>query len=66
MLLESIDANTLKTWLDSGEAVLVDVRDQGKYGAQRIPGAFHLPLDRQVELRNQSCKTPTQNFCMTK
>lgn len=44
MPLKTIDANTLKTWLDKGEAVLVDVREPGEHGAQRIPGAFHLPL----------------------
>lgn len=46
MPLRTIDANTLKTWLDSGEAVLVDVREPGEHGAQRIPGAFHLPLGK--------------------
>lgn len=44
MPLRTIDANTLKSWLDNGEAVLVDVREPGEHGASRIPGAFHLPL----------------------
>lgn len=44
MPVKSVDTATLKTWLDSGEAVLVDVREPGEYGAARIPGAFHLPL----------------------
>lgn len=44
MPLRTIDAPTLKSWLDKGEAVLVDVREPGEHEASRIPGAFHLPL----------------------
>lgn len=44
MPLKTIDAATLKTWLDAGEAVLVDVREPGEHGAAHIPAAFHLPL----------------------
>lgn len=50
MPLKSIDATTLRAWLDAGEAVLVDVREPGEHGAQRIPGAFHLPLARVCTL----------------
>ncbi len=46
MPLSTIDANTLKTWLDSGEAVLVDVREPGEHQAESIPGAVSLPLGR--------------------
>lgn len=44
MPLKTIDANTLKSWMDKREAVLVDVREPGEHGAEHIPGAFHLPL----------------------
>lgn len=43
---KTIDANTLKIWLDKGEAVLVDVREPGEHSAERIPGAIHLPLGK--------------------
>ena len=46
MPLRTVDANTLKNWLGSGEAVLVDVREPGEYSAENIPGAFHLPLGK--------------------
>jgi rhodanese-related sulfurtransferase len=46
MPLRAVDANTLKTWLDKGEAILVDVREPGEHGAAHIPGAFHLPLGK--------------------
>lgn len=46
MPLRTVDAATLKTWLDNGEAVLVDVREPGEYGARHIPGALHLPLGK--------------------
>ena len=44
MPLRTVDAATLKNWLDKGEAVLVDVREPGEHEAAYIPGAFHLPL----------------------
>lgn len=44
MTLRTIDAPTLKTWLDNGEAVLVDVREPSEHHAERIAGATLLPL----------------------
>jgi rhodanese-related sulfurtransferase len=32
MALKTIDAKTLKTWLDNNEAVLVDVREPAEWG----------------------------------
>lgn len=46
MPLRTIDAHTLKSWLNKGEAVLVDVREPGEYGAQHIPGAKLLSLGK--------------------
>ena len=44
MEVKTIDAETLKNWLDKGEAVLVDVREPGEYKANNIPGAKLIPL----------------------
>ncbi len=40
----TIDAKTLKGWLDKGEAVLVDVREPAEYAALSIPGSVLIPL----------------------
>ena len=45
MALYSIDALTLKHWLDNNEAVLVDVREPEEYAQANIPGATLVPLD---------------------
>lgn len=42
--LEEIDAPTLARWLDSGEAVLVDVREASEYDYENVPGSVLLPL----------------------
>jgi rhodanese-related sulfurtransferase len=44
MPIKNIDAKTLKKWLDSGEAVLIDVREQAEYDAESIPGSVLKPL----------------------
>ncbi|MEK6746940.1 MAG: rhodanese-like domain-containing protein [Pseudomonadota bacterium] len=44
MPLRTVDAKTLKQWLDNGEAVLVDVREPAENKAQNIKGSFLLPL----------------------
>lgn len=44
MALQTIDAPTLKRWLDTGEAVLLDVREPAEYQAEHIAGATLLPL----------------------
>ncbi|HEU5047577.1 MAG TPA: rhodanese-like domain-containing protein [Rickettsiales bacterium] len=44
MPIMSIDAATLKRWLESGEAVVVDVREPGEYEAECIEGAALVPL----------------------
>jgi len=44
MAYKTVDAHTLKSWLHSGEAVLVDVREPGEHGAKRIANATLLPL----------------------
>ncbi|MFZ4541468.1 MAG: rhodanese-like domain-containing protein [Rickettsiales bacterium] len=46
MPIQTIDAPTLKSWLDKGEAVLVDVREPAEYEAAHIAGALLMPLAR--------------------
>ena len=36
----------MKDWLDRGEAILVDVREEDEHGRERIRGARLLPLSR--------------------
>ena len=49
-----VDAATLKRWLDSGEAVLLDVREPAEYAAAHIPQAVLRPSSKfdpaQVDL----------------
>jgi rhodanese-related sulfurtransferase len=41
---EFIDTETAKNWIDSGEAVVVDVREAQEYSTARIDGAVLIPL----------------------
>lgn len=42
--VKNIDANQLKSWLNAGEAVLVDVREPHEFTEWRIPQAMSMPL----------------------
>lgn len=42
--VHEIDAETAKAWVDDGEAVLVDVREQPELMEATIPGAVHVPM----------------------
>lgn len=44
MAIKSIDAATLKEWLNKREALLIDVRDPEEHAAENIPGAISMPL----------------------
>lgn len=44
MPLKTVDAKTLKAWLDAGEAIVVDVREPSEYEAENIPGSKLVPL----------------------
>ncbi len=44
MPIKTIDVGTLKRWMDSGEAVVVDVREPAEHAAENIAGATLLPL----------------------
>ncbi len=43
-------ASEVRTAMEKGEVVVVDVRDAGSYSAGHIPGALHIPL-RSVQGR---------------
>jgi rhodanese-related sulfurtransferase len=42
--IAEIDARTAKSWLDSGDTLLLDVREPGEHAREHIPGAQLLPL----------------------
>ncbi len=44
MPLKTVDAKTLKNWLDNSQAVLIDVREPAEHSAESIKGAKLLPL----------------------
>ena len=42
--VKEIDAETAKSWMDSGEAVLLDVREVPELAEASIEGAVHNPM----------------------
>ncbi len=44
MAMRTVDAKTLKNWMDKGEAVLLDVREPAEHAAASIKGAVLMPL----------------------
>lgn len=44
MPIKTVDVTTLKSWLKSGEAILVDVREPAEFQAANIPSATLIPL----------------------
>lgn len=42
--LKELDAPAAKAWLDSGDTVLIDVREPGEYAREHIPCAKLVPL----------------------
>jgi rhodanese-related sulfurtransferase len=42
--VREIDAATVKSWLDRGDCVLIDVREAGEHARERIAGAQLVPL----------------------
>ena len=43
--VRSVDAKTLKIWLDAGEAILIDVREIEEYNEAYIPGSILVPVN---------------------
>jgi rhodanese-related sulfurtransferase len=44
MPIKTVDVATLKRWMDSGEAVVVDVREPAEHSAESIKGTKLVPL----------------------
>ena len=44
MSIKMINAELAKEWIEAGEAILIDVREQSEYDAQNIPSAHLAPL----------------------
>ncbi|WP_254173954.1 rhodanese-like domain-containing protein [Planktothrix pseudagardhii] len=42
--LQSIDATTLKQWLEQDEITLIDVREPSEYAGEHISGSISMPL----------------------
>ena len=55
MALHTVDAPTLKRWMETGEAVVVDVREPAEYASENIAGATLLPLARVTKSALPAC-----------
>ena len=44
MNVKSVSPATLKSWLDAGEAVVIDVREPREYASEHIEGSTLIPL----------------------
>lgn len=42
--IQEVDAATLKAWMDTGSAVLIDVREPAEFAGEHIVGAHLVPL----------------------
>jgi rhodanese-related sulfurtransferase len=43
-MVKSVDVQTLRQWIEAGEAVVLDVREPAEHAAENIQGAELLPL----------------------
>ncbi|WP_100643128.1 rhodanese-like domain-containing protein [Alteromonas facilis] len=44
MQVENVSVDTVKEWVDNGDAILIDVREPNEFKQVHIPGATLLPL----------------------
>lgn len=44
--LREVDAATVRQWQQSGDCLLIDIREDGEYRAEHIPGSHLAPLSR--------------------
>jgi len=56
MPIKTVDAATLKRWIEAGEAVVVDVREPGEHAAENIEGAHLVPLGGLTKAAIPSCE----------
>lgn len=50
MSIKTVDALTLKRWMESGEAMVVDVREPAEHDAEKINGTKLVPLGTLTKL----------------
>ena len=55
MTQRTVTAQTLKTWIDKGEAIVIDVREPAEFSSGHIADAQSIPL-------SQVCATALPNF----
>ncbi len=56
MPMKTVDAATLKRWIASGEAVVVDVREPAEHAAENIHGARLVPLSTVTKSAIPCCE----------
>ena len=44
--INRVDVRTLKFWLDSNQAIIIDVREPDEYKEGHIKGAINIPLSQ--------------------
>ena len=42
--LQAVDAQTVKGWLESDKAILIDIRETDEFAREHVPGAHLVPL----------------------
>lgn len=42
--VEQVDVNTVARWQASGDAVIIDVREDHEYAAGHVNGSYHMPM----------------------
>ena len=45
-VLQTVDATTLKQWLDDNQITLVDFREPSEYAVEHLPNSILLPLSK--------------------
>jgi rhodanese-related sulfurtransferase len=51
MTVKTVNAQTLKTWLDNNQALVVDVREPAEYSAKNIEGSILIPVGQICEAK---------------
>jgi rhodanese-related sulfurtransferase len=42
--VEQADVQTISAWVESGDAVIVDVREPQEHAMAHVPGSIHIPM----------------------
>lgn len=45
-MLKNIDVKTVKQWLDTNEAILIDIRESYEYSIEHVEGALTIPVNQ--------------------